>query len=92
MYIRIAKSEENKSRPVANSVVQNRNSRNSFFVNNRAKSPLQLRFPGGFSIAFDFRKTTHNPPIIIINMEAENFKDMILPVAEGFETFWKGLY
>jgi len=48
--------------------------------------------PGGFSIAFDFRKTAHNPPVIIIDMEAENFKDMILPVAEDFETFWKGLY
>lgn len=44
--------------------------------------------PGGFPIAFDFRKNERTPAIVLVDTE----KPVIIRVAEDFESFINGLF
>ncbi len=48
--------------------------------------------PGGFQIAFDYRKFNKDPMIVLINSDALTKEESVIYIAKDFDSFLKKLY
>ena len=47
--------------------------------------------PGGFQIAFDFRNTPGDPPVVLVNSDANKPENYLIKIGDNFEAFLQNL-